>query len=338
MPKYIVVGDIHVTPRTLPVFEQLLEELSQYQYPIICLGDFFHSKSSITPTFLLSLRYVLRKYSNLKWYIIEGNHDKITQDLSLLSLIEGWGDIEIITKPTYKNIASKQLLFYPYEEPEKFNQREVLNPASFAFTHLDIDIDGVLPNAAPTIDINKLSKVNYIFNGHIHNVGNKDNICNIGSIYPTSKAEINDNKRYIILDVDNPVNLEEKYIEFIKMIQTNKYIPEYNTPQYIIYFTGNPSEAIKYTEVHKVMYKPSQSETNEYAVLEGEIDIHEEIKNNLISYVKAQGIENTDKIPHLLPQELTYKLFGTKSEEIDKKHIAHIKEFKKELEEGVYNG
>ena len=266
MNKFIILGDIHISPFNTQEVLSLLEELRIKDLPIIQLGDFFHTRN-LKPEFIIPIINYFKTHSfKYKPIVLVGNHDIVNSELSMVELLEPY--VRVINKIEFDNIGDKKFCYIPYMNKEIFIKEMRTKDIScdYLFSHLDI-VD--YRNKDFLIPMRYFEVVSeYIFNGHIHTPKDFGKLKNVGSIYPITFTERNDKKGYYILSDE----LEFVPIDILRIREIDSFEEEYNNKKHIIYFTGVEEEAIKYDNVKKLIIrnKRESTEFKEMDILEGD--------------------------------------------------------------------
>lgn len=292
--KYIIVGDLHISPFNYKEILDYLETLRKKELPIIQLGDFFDTRY-LPPEFITEIENYFHNNSFKEFTVLVGNHDIIHSNASLVDLLKPY--VRVIDKPTTEMICGKKVIYFPYMKRQEFIERheEFDLRADYMFTHLDLidhNHDIIIPR-----EFFRVSRE--IFNGHIHspyfyldNYTNErnSNLANIGSVYPTRYNEKDDIKRIVYLDFKTD-KWEFDNCNIFEMVEINKFNPEYNTPRHIIYFTGNMEDFYKYNNVKKkVVRHIKQDIVNESEDTDGNDSLRDIIYKQLLKYVKDNNI------------------------------------------------
>lgn len=309
--KVVVVGDLHLKQDTLDIFEKLMKEITTYKYPIIFLGDIFHSKHKVTIPFVLEVMNIFLKYPDIEITIVDGNHDLLSDDLSINALFDP--PIKVYTKHEIVDFHGVKTCFYPYRPTEKIDVNTKYS-CQLVFSHLFLEGSSYKYVGIKEVPLH-IFDANLIFNGHIHSPSVYKNVVFTGNIYPTNYTERNDRHFYYILDTDT-MSYESVEVAYIQMVETNEYNPVYNTPEYTIYFTGDTAEANKYTNVRKLILR-NVVKLEEIKEKEQDVsDMYVKIKAELIDYLKKYSDVADNKIENilkLLPPELYFKLYNNKN-------------------------
>lgn len=194
---YTVVGDPHVTNKSLDRFKSLTEFVESQGFPVIWMGDLLDNKEVIRGKCLNAWFEYLRS-SKLNHIIIVGNHDWFNlecQDHSLKSL-SALSNVTIVDRPMELN----GIWFLPYEHKlDKLrSQISHLPEGSVLFSHMDVKSfdygNGYLAESG--LDLEDLKKFKLVVSGHYHAYQQRDNLVYIGTPFSHSFGET-DQVKYI---------------------------------------------------------------------------------------------------------------------------------------------
>jgi len=197
------------------------------------LGDVNDTKQFAAVDAFSVFRKVLESFPDITFYIIPGNHDMTiansttiknqdsddiwSSDLrTAIDLLKGPPNVITIEKPT----VIDNITFVPYSYIGDIND---LEPTDILMSHFGLS-DAVLSNGKSiksSFKSKDLKKWKKVFLGHYHKPQMVDNIYYVGNLMPLTRAEFDENKRYICLDSNNleieSVNTSgyRKYYEFI---------------------------------------------------------------------------------------------------------------------------
>lgn len=176
---------------TKNIFETAIKENVDF---VIMNGDLFEEKSKISVQLYNKVWDLYNEYAQKLHIILNtGNHDlyTITGESSLRPFSK---DIWVITKPTE---IEPDIWVYP------FGRRDLLKPDKnlILFTHDEIDFFTRYPSKR-AMPIQDFTGYKYVFNGHIHNPGQYQNVYSIGSIVINDFGEDREGRRFLIVDND----------------------------------------------------------------------------------------------------------------------------------------
>lgn len=190
---------------------------------IVIAGDIFHNKSIIHSLALNILLTFFRDHPELKFIIIDGNHDlsgKAEGVVSALACLDHEPNVTRISKP----LKIGQILFVPYS----YNMIDIIknSSAEYLISHFGLN-EGMLNSGISVVaDIgikDLIGKYKTVLLGHYHLRQEiiKDNIkiYYTGSIIELDYGERDEDKRFLLVDTDNDI---------IESISTKGYKKHYN--------------------------------------------------------------------------------------------------------------
>ena len=278
--KFVVVGDLHCSPTTLNITYQIFELLKNYpDYTPIFLGDFFHSKNRLDSRFLINLFGILSTYDK-ECIVISGNHDFIDTSTSLISILPS--NFIKITAPTIMEQDSYKLLFMPYTAPNEESINYITQYASqdtILLSH--IVIDQLTDLNIESFPKELFDNFRVVLNGHIHSSEIKDNILQLGAVYPVSISEIEKYNPYIVFIEDGKIT-DVKSLMLFSIISTNEYKSELNQENVIIK-TDNQELLPLYDKAFKVLFTGIKETKPEVSnVLELKQSFEETLKDQIL--------------------------------------------------------
>jgi predicted phosphodiesterase len=161
---------------------------------IICLGDVFDSRSSISIYIAQEVRKLFHSLAELveKIYIICGNHDTYTEQTSeycsLDLVFTNEPRIEVISQCTKElELDGQQIVMIPWHTQKQSSPQEysAQYKGKYVFTHSDI----IMGNP-------KLSTP--VFSGHVHTPYISGNVRNLGSCYSLDFHDANQDRYFYI--------------------------------------------------------------------------------------------------------------------------------------------
>ena len=191
MATYLIIGDPHVTNKSLETAELLFLEVEKQNLPTIWLGDFLDTKEVVSSRSLNSI-YKYFKNSKLKHYVIIGNHDWHTLDCQdhSLEVLKELDNVIIVDKP----LELDNMTLLPYYK-DLNTLREWINASNKPLLIGHLDIIGfdygngyICENGLTNADFTKFDMV---ISGHFHKYQQKDNIIYLGTPFSHSFGEAN---------------------------------------------------------------------------------------------------------------------------------------------------
>lgn len=248
--NWVVAADIHLklysdseyTGSGLPLklFEILqtfrnmcLDARSKGIKKVAILGDVNDTKQFAAVDAFSAFRRVLEEFPDITFYIIPGNHDmtmvssrkksSVEEDdtwcnefRTAIDLLKGPSNIITINEPT----VIDNMTFVPYSYIDDIDDLETTD---ILMSHFGLS-DAVLSNGKSIRNkfrAQDLKRWKLVLLGHYHKPQKLGNLYYVGNLIPLTRAEFDENKRYLYLnsetlDVESvPTNGYRKYYEFI---------------------------------------------------------------------------------------------------------------------------
>jgi DNA repair exonuclease SbcCD nuclease subunit len=200
----VVIGDPHVTPKTLDQAQALVGMIESYGRPAIWLGDFLDTKEVIRGKCQNLLFRYLRD-SKLQHRIVVGNHDWFNlecEDHSLLSL-SSLPNVTIIDKPTLYPDEQTAFLPYIHDQDKLKSELDKIPDGWTVFGHFEVkDFDygnGRICENGLTKEYFKRFK--RVVSGHFHKFQEIDNFMYLGTPYSHSFGETDQSKFLATIDL-----------------------------------------------------------------------------------------------------------------------------------------
>lgn len=304
--KYILFTDTHFGTRNNSmtwwksqsdfIYKQFIPYIESLNEPvrIIHLGDVFDSRSSLSTFIMKEVHKLFVDIANIKNVIsiivIAGNHDFYSPTS------DEWSGIELVLKNVNKvhlvlrepeKIEEDNLMFFPWYVQEDRNLKHIKPNVGYLFTHSDIVTDFPI-FASP------------IFSGHIHTPYVNGNTRNLGSCYPLSFADSNQDRYFYVWDskTDNLTSFANEYsIKFYRIYNEDVLTFDTNNPNdYVeLYIKNSLARKPEYIEAVKRLYGKYKNIWN--------IPQPDELANN--TDIETADIETI--ISHILPEECKEK-------------------------------
>jgi DNA repair exonuclease SbcCD nuclease subunit len=198
---------------------------------VIFAGDLFHDRHKINTYAYDSTFTILQKYKDLvNSYYVLGNHDLYYRTNSLISSVNPLAYVvNVIDSPTKVTIDGRDIDFLPYTEKPSEDLAKIPKKAEILISHLSVQ-DAILNSKfkikytsdfeekIQDIPTDIFQDYRKVFLGHFHYRQKvTDKIEYIGSPLQLSFGEANDQKGYLILDLET---LETEFVE-------NTFSPKY---------------------------------------------------------------------------------------------------------------
>lgn len=217
MKKALIVTDLHLRPshlemskKVLSLIEEKIDELKP-EY-LINLGDTFHTKNVIHVSIQnLYQAFIERISKKVKVVQLVGNHDWGVQysehpfsSLKYIPNVTIVEDVYTLGKNAFVSYCREKTRFQEMLDKAGSNIDRV-------FAHMDMN--GYTPGSgweevSPFFDEDHFSTYKQIISGHLHLAQNKTlksgtEIIFVGSAYTTDFGESDQEKRFLLMDLDN---------------------------------------------------------------------------------------------------------------------------------------
>ena len=225
--KYLIVTDTHLGCHnaadqwhtiTLSLFQSIADTcVRQNINKIICLGDFFDERKSISTKTMDTAIKIAEILKGFETHLIVGNHDiffRNQRDLTSLNMFWNTGHMNIINEPT----EIDGMLLLPWGETLKGHN---LKKYSMILGHFAVN--GFQTNESFTyfehgaMEVKDFRGADQVLSGHFHSPSKIDNIHYIGSPYQMDFRDTEAPRGYFILENDKmelvPFNGSPKYIK-----------------------------------------------------------------------------------------------------------------------------
>ncbi len=248
--KFAYTADIHLSkygqdtieqtsslPERLHSIKTVLTQIAKYciAYDIdtvIIGGDLLHGKSIIYAIAQKIMLDYFRKYPNLTFYVIDGNHDLSGKGFDAISSL-----ISLDNEPNVKRIKEdnemlENILFVPYS----YDMVKIIKicKADILISHFGLN-EGILNSGISIIaDIglkDLIGKYKLVLLGHYHKpqeiVNDNINLYYVGSPVQLDWGEKNEEKRFLVVDTETlqvesiPTTGYKKYLEY-EITEENK--------------------------------------------------------------------------------------------------------------------
>lgn len=232
--KYVLITDTHFGVRNNSmiwwrsqsdfIYKQLIPHIESMEEDVVLihLGDVFDSRSSLSTFIMTEVRKMFEDLSAVKniknIIVIAGNHDfysPTSDEWSGMSLVLGnIPKVRLIIKEAMR--TDDKILFIPWYVLEKIDLKRA-NNCKAIFTHADI----------------VLEPYNYkvpVFSGHVHTPYINGNTRNLGSCYPLTFADSNQDRYFYLWDSESDTLTEyanEYSIKFYRVY--NEEVLDFDT-------------------------------------------------------------------------------------------------------------
>lgn len=204
--KLTVVGDPHITHKSLDRFQQLTEVVEAIGNSVIWMGDLLDNKEVIRGK-CLNAWFDYLKSSPLNHTIIVGNHDWFNLeclDHSLRTLTELPNVIVVDRRMT---LHGCWFLPYIHDRSVLVNELSKIPEGSVLFGHMDVsEFDyGNGQLCENGLLLQDLKKFHSVISGHFHKYQSKDNLTYIGTPFSHSFGESDQVKFIGVFDTETKV-------------------------------------------------------------------------------------------------------------------------------------
>ncbi|MFA5484952.1 MAG: metallophosphoesterase [Candidatus Pacearchaeota archaeon] len=293
---------------------------------IAFLGDLFDNRINVHLKIHNEVYSLFRNHlKDFDIYILVGNHDTYynsTIDVHSIQFLKLFDNVTVIDTTTVVDVYGRKILMVPW----LVDQKEIYNivkeyDADIIFGHFDIR--GFYFNkykiSDEGISVDTFSnKYKKVFSGHFHTrssrlIGNTEFVY-VGSPYQTSRNDIDEERGFVVLDldtlrykyIDNNVSLKYIKLEFPQRF-TKKMVEGNLIDIYIKY-----DDSYKESKIEKYLNKIESYNpiTRPYTFilnngdLESEFNISEchfgSITNLMRDYVDSLDIDNKEKVIEIL--------------------------------------
>ena len=234
IPFTVVIADTHLSKNNIKLVKDIFQQTidlckKQRIQTIFHLGDFFHSREAQPLQVLLEAKeiFMMLKNSNIEFYIIPGNHDKVFLESENSYLDVFNNDCILLSKETYQDFDGLRIHFLPYfkengsylERLNNLSQSVDKEKINILLTH--IAINNVQNNDGSPVECEvkqELFKVyDKVFVGHYHNAQSQGNIFYIGSSHQSNFGEDNLKGFTILFSDCSHKFIKSKFPEYIKI-------------------------------------------------------------------------------------------------------------------------
>lgn len=237
--KFLKSGDIHLKafaneptykglPESLYYNMSALTNMANYAIEkhinnIVFSGDLFHTKSIIHSLAQALLLDFLRKYKDIYFYIMDGNHDMSSKSGDGVSALKCCDNEEnVIT--IHKSIEIDNIWFVPWDPKNMYQDIKNGSPhkVPYLISHLGLN-EGKLNSGISIISdigLKDLKQYKRVFLSHYHAAQEIENVMYVGSLIQLDWGEKNEEKRFLEIDTDNDTVISvpstgfKKYCEF----------------------------------------------------------------------------------------------------------------------------
>lgn len=216
--KCVLVGDIHLSlysqdsivkgvPRRLYYLIKVLNNIAMYAIKneitnFVIAGDLFHTKSIIHSLAQSMLLDFIKKYDEIEFIIIDGNHDmssKAGDGVSALKCLDDVDNVIMIHDP----IEMDNVAYVPWN-PKVMKEFIKNSKADYLVSHFGLN-EAMLNSGISIISdigLKDISHFKKCFIGHYHSPQEVGNVIIPGSIIQLDWGEKGEEKRFLVIDTD----------------------------------------------------------------------------------------------------------------------------------------
>ncbi|MCK5018804.1 MAG: metallophosphoesterase family protein [Candidatus Peribacteraceae bacterium] len=215
-------------PKRLNEIFSVLESMCQHAIDnnietIVIGGDINDTKGIVHVRAFVLLRNLIKKYTQIKFIFLHGNHDASDKDASesAINLLDELSNVEVILEHTIID----NMIFVPYSSHIVDDIVDSVDDAEdrILISHFGLS-DATLSNGISLktkISSKDLKKFKLVLLGHYHKPQNIGNVWYVGSPIPLKRDEHGESKRFLIVDTETfevesiPTTGYRRYFEFV---------------------------------------------------------------------------------------------------------------------------
>lgn len=192
---YTVVGDLHLTLKTVEKSQDLFRQVEEMNQPVIWLGDLLDTKEVIRGKCLNSL-YDYFKSSKLYHIVIVGNHDWFNLDCLDHSLKALSSIPNVVVVDTPQSVFGLDFIPYMHDREKLKTALNNVPKGGTVFAHLDMSgfdygNGHICEDGLAVKDFKRFAKV---ISGHFHKYQEEKNFVYLGTPFSHSFGEANQPK------------------------------------------------------------------------------------------------------------------------------------------------
>ena len=196
---FTIVGDPHVTPKSLDKAAKLFDKIEELGQPTIILGDLFDTKEILRGS-CLNLVFNKLKQSKLHFTILVGNHDlfRLDQAEHALEVLKELPNVTIID--SIQKHKTLPFIFFPYIHDKaclKEKLTEIADKNLIAFGHFEVsgfDFGNGHICEDSQITYKDFSGFKRVISGHFHKFQQTGIFTYLGTPFSHSFGEANQTK------------------------------------------------------------------------------------------------------------------------------------------------
>lgn len=288
--NYTVVGDLHLTPKSMDKAAQLFEKVEALGLPVIWLGDLLDTKEVIRGKCLNVLFDYLSK-SKLNHLLLVGNHDWFNLECKDHSLkpLSTLPNVKIVD---YLDVRSPKVTMLPYYHDKTYIKQllKEIPDGNVVIGHFDISgFDyGNGHFCEDGLTLEDFSRFKRVISGHFHKHQVKDNLIYLGTPYSHSFGESDQDKFIMVYDFDNDVpgfipsgfpkhvTLKLDLLEDGAKGKLDSFLEDHSNDIIRVQLYGSPEVCAKFNDKYRPLYDQKYNvkfeDKSEGRQLEGNID------------------------------------------------------------------
>jgi DNA repair exonuclease SbcCD nuclease subunit len=308
--KFTIVGDPHITPKSLDKGERLFQIVEEIGNHTIWLGDLLDTKEVIRGK-CLNMFFDYFKSSKLQHVVLVGNHDWFNlecKDHSLKTL-SSLPNVRVIDK--IEHHPKLPFVFFPYihdkavlkAELSKFTDKNLVAIGHFEVSGFDFGNGHLCEDGVITYE--DFSGFKRVISGHFHKLQQNGNFTYLGTPFSHSFGEANQDKVLGVYTLDDDT-LALTPTEFPRHISTkidmSKKGAEKKLQDYLagnennlvrIQLHGAPEEVIKLDKSKYAQFKIKWEDKSD-ASMDSKVNLDETLDNKSQFMEWAKNIKNLD--------------------------------------------
>ena len=206
---------------------------------IMISGDLFHYRDEISVNTIQVVTEILTLWKEFNIVMLVGNHDSYYKDridVNSLSILAGWDNITVYSKPEQIEHGSKKIMFCPWG-----TRPEEMKPSDIIFGHFEIRSFKMNQHKVCTDGISSKELLKYaplIITGHFHlrelRQYKDGEILYLGNPYQMDFGDVESSKGYYILDIhsssykfyENKISPKHKKIRLSELVKHSGITPD----------------------------------------------------------------------------------------------------------------
>lgn len=209
---------------------------------VVFLGDFFHTRNTISANTLHVASTILSKMADFNLHFILGNHDLYYTNqptVSPVNLFQGRDNIKVYATPEIVQFGNKKALMCGWGyEPTDFNADVLFTHAEISIFRYNLDVNACEDGMKAS---NLLKHFDIVYSGHFHlhqdKVWGNKRISYVGNTFPMDHSdkyftrkgfEIFDFDTYEYEFIENTISPKFYKVRLSELVENKWSIPELN--------------------------------------------------------------------------------------------------------------